>query len=72
MKKQAPVMQWKVITDVHILHLERTLQTWTGRGWTVVQVLGPHGNLAVVLQRYLAKVPMKPAMTGDESLFRRV
>lgn len=52
-KTQKAAKQWKVIRGVHIDALERTLELWTGRGWTVFAINGPHGSIAVVLHRML-------------------
>lgn len=46
-------LQWKVIQGLHIDQVERTCEEWTGRGWTVVGILGPFGNMAIVLNRML-------------------
>lgn len=52
-KKAKSGMQWKVVSNIHISALERTLEEWTGRGWTVFAILGPAGYLNVVLHRML-------------------
>ena len=52
-KKQKAEGQWKVLRGVPIDTLAAVLEEWTGRGWNVVTILGPQGNVAVVLQRFL-------------------
>lgn len=55
-KKSKPkaAMQWKVIGGIQSAQLERTLEEWTGKGWTVFTILGPlTGGFSVVLSRML-------------------
>ena len=53
-KKTAAAMQWKVVSGIQRSALERTLEEWTGKGWTVFAILGPFGDgLSVVLNRML-------------------
>lgn len=46
-------LQWKVLHGVHARAVERTCEEWTGKGWNVFAILGPLGNLAIVLNRLL-------------------
>ena len=52
-KKQKVAAQWKVLHDIHINELEKTLEHFTGLGWGVVSIIGPLGAIAVVLHRRL-------------------
>jgi hypothetical protein len=45
--------QWKVLKGLHIDDVERTCEEWTGKGWVVFAILGPFGNVAIVLNRLL-------------------
>jgi hypothetical protein len=54
MAKKIPArsgLQWKVIQGLHINHVEHACEEWTGKGWTVFAILGPFGNVAIVLNR---------------------
>lgn len=48
-----PVAQWKVIQGLHISDVERALEDAVNGGWTVHSILGPLGNVVLVLQREL-------------------
>ena len=45
-------MQWKVVRDIKLSRLDRMCEEWSGRGWTVFQVLGPFSDgFAILLNR---------------------
>lgn len=46
-------MQWKVLQGLHIDEVERTCEEWTSRGWTVFSILGPLGNVTIILNRLM-------------------
>lgn len=46
-------MQWKTLRGIHVKGLAKTCEEWSGKGWTVFTILGPLGNLTVVINRKL-------------------
>lgn len=52
-KKKKSAKQWKVLQNIHVGCLERELEQWTGKGWTVHSIHGPQGMMTVVLNRLL-------------------
>lgn len=51
--KTRRAMQWKTLRGVHIEGLAKNCEEWTAKGWTVFTILGPLGNLSIVLSRMI-------------------